>query len=171
MRAIIGAILLLNAGAAPGEHGHGLPHVSMRMQHGQTLQLKEWNGRVVVVNFWATWCKPCRSEIPDLQRLDSDFSALVRVVGIAVDAQGWRTVMPFLRGQAVTFPVALLTREMRSALGTRTASLPQTFVFDGKGRLVARFTEALEERDVLRIVQFAKTATGQTAMSSARNSR
>ena len=148
MRLLTALLLMFSADAVT------LPDVTVRTQSGQSVRLNDWRGKIVVVNLWATWCGPCRSEIAALERLHSEYPH-VKVIGIAVDAQGWRTVMPFLRGHGINFPVALLTPDIRMAFPAK--SLPQTYVFDAEGRLSATFREALSHADIERIARGKET--------------
>lgn len=100
---------------------------------GRTFSTGELRGRVVVVNFWATWCYPCRIEMPAFQALTGRYGEDELVVlAIATDVGGRAAVEPYLRAAGYTFPVALATPELRRAFGGIDA-LPATFVIDRAG--------------------------------------
>ncbi len=104
---------------------------------GEEVSLRDYENRVVVVNFWATWCIPCREEIPSLNRAAEwlkkyDVAMLAVNVGEDPDA-----VAAFLEQYPVDFPV-LLDREMKVSGDWKATGLPTTYVVDPKGRIVYR---------------------------------
>ncbi len=109
------------------------PEFSVRTLDGVTLSTDSLEGQVTIVNFWATWCPPCRIEIPALQSLHEDFAdeGLV-VLGLSTDAGGVGSVKPFLEERGVTYPVAMADGATRNAFGGVTA-LPTTFILDRDG--------------------------------------
>ncbi len=98
--------------------------------------LKSLRGKVVLVNFWATWCPPCRRELPDLDALDKRFRDRGLVILAITDEQASR-VMPFLREQKIDYPV-LLDPGQKVRQQLRVDGIPDTFIYDRQGRLVAR---------------------------------
>jgi thiol-disulfide isomerase/thioredoxin len=100
---------------------------------GATLDRDALRGQVAIVNFWATWCPPCRVEIPALQDLHEEFGpeGLV-VLGLSTDAGGVGAVTTFLAERGVTYPVAMADAMTRNAFGGVTA-LPTTFILDRDG--------------------------------------
>jgi cytochrome c biogenesis protein CcmG/thiol:disulfide interchange protein DsbE len=113
------------------------PELRLRDQLGARRSLSGFRRKIVVLNFWATWCAPCRTEIPWLKQIHRDYSGRgVSVVGVAVDEDGWRRVSPFLREHDVNYPVLLATPAvLRSYGGLKT--LPRTVFIDRQGRIVA----------------------------------
>ena len=120
---------LLGVGPALGS----TPAFAVETLDGTTLDATDLRGRVAVVNFWATWCLPCRVEVPALQALHEDLSeeGLV-VLGLSTDAGGRGAVDAFLEERGVTYPVALADGAVRRAFGGVTA-LPTTFIVDRDG--------------------------------------
>jgi thiol-disulfide isomerase/thioredoxin len=111
------------------------PVWAVRTLDGTSLSSEELRGRVVVVNFWATWCPPCRLEVPSLQKLweERRGEGLV-VVGLSRDQGGRGVVEAFLDERGVTYPVALADRDLVDAFGG-TPGLPTTLLLDREGRV------------------------------------
>lgn len=111
----------------------GSPDYTFRGLDGEELTATELRGRVVVVNFWATWCGPCKLEMPSLQKLhERHADAGVVVLGLSVDVGGQRPVRAFLEERGITYPVGLATRAQRLAFGG-IQGIPTTFVIDRSG--------------------------------------
>ena len=109
-----------------------LPDSSGKMHH-----LVEYRGRPLVLNFWATWCEPCRREIPLLQALHQERGNSVQIVGIAEDFQ--KDVLPYARTQGITYPLLMGEKDGLAAVnafGMQTA-FPFTVFADSKGDIVA----------------------------------
>ena len=114
---------------------------------GSRWQLSDRRGKVVVVNFWATWCPPCRQETPDLVRLYRDYRARgVEIVGISMDDDPQKAVPPFLREYGVPYPV--LVPDSSFDLASDIDSLPTTLLIDRQGRVAKVWVGAVGESDV-----------------------
>ena len=98
------------------------------------LTLSEFKGKVVFLNFWATWCKPCEAEMPSMERLHQRFKEQGLVVlAISADAEGAGVVTPYVKKHQLTFPVGLDPKMSVAALYGVWA-LPSTFIIDKKGQ-------------------------------------
>ena len=111
---------------------------------GRTIKLSEYRGKVLVVDFWATWCPPCREEIPQLVRLAQQNRARgIEVIGLHIDDQGRSTqaaIKKFITSFDINYTVGMASNEMFIAyLGTKEDTIPQTLVFDRKGNAIAHF--------------------------------
>jgi thiol-disulfide isomerase/thioredoxin len=114
---------------------------------GSRWQLSDRRGKVVLVNFWATWCPPCRQETPGLVRLYRDYRAKgVEVVGIAMDDDPRRAVPPFLLRYSV--PYTVLVPDSSFQLASDIDSLPTTLLIDRKGRVAKVYVGAIGESEV-----------------------
>ena len=105
---------------------------------GQTRRLEEFRGQIVLLNFWATWCPPCRGEIPDLIQIDQTYRARgVDVVGISMDDDGARAVQAFVERFGITYPVVL--GDLDTAARYRVSGIPTSYLVDRAGRVVKRW--------------------------------
>lgn len=103
---------------------------------GAPLRLADHRGKVVLLNFWATWCPPCVREIPDLVALREELGPdRVEVLGISLDTTGEDGVREFVRRHGVTYPVAVDTANVSASYGG-VSGIPTTFVIDAEGRVV-----------------------------------
>lgn len=104
---------------------------------GKLFSLSQFRGRVVLVNFWATWCAPCRTEIPMLAELQRDYGSRGLVVlGLAVDDSGWSVVRPFAETAEINYPVMIADSKITDLFGGLKA-VPMTFIIDKQGRVAA----------------------------------
>lgn len=122
---------------------------------GKQQQLKQWRGQVLVVNFWATWCRPCLAEIPefiDLQK--SRGQQGLQFIGVAVDTLA--SVQAFVETQQVNYPILIAGDngiQMTLALGNHTGGLPFTLIIDREGQIQHRHFGKLSKQQVLVLVQ------------------
>ncbi len=104
---------------------------------GRSIRLSDYRGKVVFVNFWATWCPPCREEMPAMERLYRRYKdrGLV-VLAVSVDAEGAAIVAPFVAAQQLSYPIGLDPKmAVAGTYGVR--GLPSSFFVDQQGRVVA----------------------------------
>jgi thiol-disulfide isomerase/thioredoxin len=113
---------------------------------GRLHQSADWRGKVVLVNFWATWCPPCIVEIPDLIALQDKYRDRVVVIGVSEDQAPLPLVKKFAEDRRVNYPLAMSTPELRK-LFTGIVALPTTFVLDQEGRLVKKHVGLLTGRE------------------------
>jgi thiol-disulfide isomerase/thioredoxin len=114
---------------------------------GKAIGTEQLKGKVVVVDFWATWCGPCIHEIPGYIALQKKYAdrGLV-IVGLSVDQQGADTVSKFISARGINYPVALATPEVISAFGDIEA-IPTTILIDRDGNIRHRKVGAMETAD------------------------
>lgn len=122
---------------------------------GTPQPLAQWRGRVLVVNFWATWCVPCREEIPGFVRLQARHGARgLQFVGIAIDEPD--KVTAFAREFGINYPLLvgqLDTLELLRQAGNRAGVLPYTLVLDRQGQVVSREPGGLKEARLEGLIQ------------------
>lgn len=116
--------------------GKVAPVFQLEDLNGKTVSLKEFRGKVIVLNFWATWCAPCRAEMPSLENLYRNLKdkGLV-IIGVSVDSSE-KTVQSFVKERGITFPILLDKRKEVSFDDYGVIGLPVTFLIDKKGIIV-----------------------------------
>ncbi len=106
---------------------------------GQQVDLSKWKGRVVVLNLWATWCAPCRKEMPDLAKLQTALGGPdFEVVALSVDRKGLEASQAFLKEIGVTNLAAYIEPEAKSLAALQALGLPATVLIDRQGKEAAR---------------------------------
>lgn len=114
-----------------------LTPVTMQTLDGRTLSSSDWHGKVTIVNFWATWCAPCRAEIPALVALQDKYRDELQIVGISQDEEGPEVVRQFAADYQINYPLVMMTRELLRAF-SGVYALPTTFIIDRDLRVVQK---------------------------------
>jgi peroxiredoxin len=125
------------ASLKPDSERHNAPDFALKDADGKVVHLSDYKGKVVLLDFWATWCGPCKIEIPwfvDLQRKNKDRG--FEVLGVSMDEEGWETVKPFLSDLAVNYRVVIGNDTTAQQYGGVDA-LPTTFLIDRSGKIAA----------------------------------
>ncbi|ULA63929.1 MAG: Thiol:disulfide oxidoreductase related to ResA [Nitrospira sp.] len=113
--------------------GEEAPNFQLRDLNGNTVSLSQLRGKVVLVNFWATWCGPCRIEMPAMEQLYRSYSRKdFEILAVSTDPQGAAVTRPFQQEMGFTFPI-LHDAEYRIGLMYGARSLPMTFMVDRNG--------------------------------------
>jgi thiol-disulfide isomerase/thioredoxin len=117
------------------------PDHDVQTVDGRKIKLSDYRGKVLVVDFWATWCPPCRQETPQLARIARENQARgVEVLGMHIDDRGRSTpqaIRKFIDDFGINYTVGMATDDMFTAyLGTEDDTIPQTLVFNRKGQVV-----------------------------------
>ena len=113
------------------------PPFAVKGMDGKTVSLAGSHGKVVLLNFWATWCGPCRMEVPDLVELQKKYQDRLQVIGLVIDDADEEAVRKFAKRYSINYPVAMATDEMRFQFGGVPA-LPTSFIIDAQGRVVQK---------------------------------
>jgi len=118
---------------------------------GRIVSTADWKGKVVILNFWATWCPPCREEIPELVQLQAHYKDKLLIIGASEDDDGPQRVLQFAQRYGMNYPIVMATRELIDNYGGVPA-LPTSFIIDPQGRVMMKHTGLYEyevyEREV-----------------------
>jgi thiol-disulfide isomerase/thioredoxin len=106
---------------------------------GKPVTKADWGGKVVLVNFWATWCPPCREEIPELIELKKQYGDRLQIIGISEDDDPPAKVLKFAQEQGMSYPIVMATPALIAEFGGVPA-LPTSFLIDTQGRVVTKHT-------------------------------
>lgn len=145
--------------------------LTLKDPFGTEQRLSSLKGRIVILNFWATYCIPCRKEMPDLAAIQNEYAALgVQVIGASTDESGDRDeVLQFVKETKVNFPIwmgATVADMMRFGLG---AALPGTVIIDREGRVVRVISGVINKADIRKqidsMLAAAEVATAKPARS------
>ncbi len=154
---VLGGVLLLQFEPEVFQHGGSLspaserragPDFSLQDMNGNLWSLTAQRGRVVVVNYWASWCKPCRLETPGLVRVANEYRARgVEFAGISLD-EDLSAVREFVAAEQIPYAILLASNAPTLTLGIE--SIPVTVLYDRQGRLARRYVGAVSESELKR---------------------
>ena len=133
--------------SADAQSDHPLaPDFTLTELSGQKLDLAEYRGKVVLLDFWATWCTGCKKEIPWFSEFQTTYGEKgFVVIGVSLDEDGWKVLRPFLDEHKVPYQMLLGDSPMAKRYGI--GNLPDTFLIDRQGRVAAVYKEGLVDRD------------------------
>ncbi|MFP4130985.1 MAG: TlpA family protein disulfide reductase [Thiohalospira sp.] len=145
----------------PGEEpstsakGESRPAFSLPDLDGEERAIRDWDGEVVLLNFWASWCPPCRREIPAFIEVQEEFGDQgLQIIGVAIDDR--QAVVDFLDPMDVNYPILLAGEEgisLAEDYGNRMGTLPYTVLIDRDGEIVERWREELSREDVAEAIE------------------
>ena len=122
---------------------------------GKPRSLSEWDGKVILLNFWATWCPPCRKEMPDFVELREELNEQpFEIIGVAIDRA--EPVQDFVDEIGVNYPILLAELEglkIMLAYGNQLTTLPYTVIIDQSGKVVEAFRTEVNKQQMLDIIQ------------------
>lgn len=124
-----------SSGNGKAEIGAQAPDFTLTTTEGRTIMLSDYKGKVVIVDFWATWCPPCRRGIPDLVSLQNEYKNDVVVIGISTDQNTRADVPSVMQQMNINYPVVFSTPELVEDFGGIEA-IPTTFIIDRSGVIV-----------------------------------
>jgi peroxiredoxin len=123
------------------------PNFTLKSTDGKTIKLSDYKGKVVIIDFWATWCPPCRRGIPDLISIQKEYKKKMVVIGISLDAENTIKDVPgFIKENGINYPIVYGDDKVVADYGG-IRSIPTSFVIDKEGN-VADWHVGLVEKDV-----------------------
>jgi thiol-disulfide isomerase/thioredoxin len=141
------------------------PDFKVKDLEGKEISLADSKGKVVLLNFWASWCGPCRAEIPGLIDLQKKYRDRVQIIGLIVDDDDETEVRNVVKSEAINYPVAFTTSQVRLDYGG-IAALPTVFVINPEGRVVQKhvglFDPELYETEVRALLDLPISARVET---------
>jgi cytochrome c biogenesis protein CcmG, thiol:disulfide interchange protein DsbE len=138
--------LLLPGLAAGLQKGQAAPALQVTSTSGQRITNANYDGHLLLVQFFATWCSPCRESIPAIVRLSKKYGKQgFQVLGLSIDESGVGGVKAFIAEKKITYPVALADDALQDAYGVR--SVPILFLINRKGQVVEKFMGMSEETE------------------------
>ena len=137
MKRLILTLLILIAPGGATAQSKRAPGLTLTDINGRSFSLDDYKGDVVLINFWATWCAPCRAEIPDLIKMQRQYrNQGLRIIGITYPPQKLSAVRRFARALKINYRVAIGTEATKEVF-TNSGSLPTTVVIDRDGSMRA----------------------------------
>ena len=135
------------AAVKPATQRKQAPEFALKDSNGTTVHLSDYKGKVVLLNFWATWCGPCKVEIPWFIEFEQNYKDRgFAVLGVSMDDDGWDAVKPYLQQRKVNYRVVLGNDQVAQNYGG-IDSLPTTFVIDRDGRIASTHVGLVSRRD------------------------
>ncbi len=146
MKKIFAAILLVGLAAtgctAAPQQGlrQTAPDFNLKTLDGKTLQLSALKGKVVLLDFWATWCPPCREEIPHFKELYTQYRGKgLEIIGVALDEGGEKDVAPFARQNQINYPLSATGAQQLAQAYGGIRGIPTTFLIDKQGKIAKKY--------------------------------
>lgn len=159
-----GGYLYFKSAPAPARAAEGRPAPDLKLSDlsGRQASIEEYRGKIVLVDFWATWCEACKEEMPDLKRLYQKLRPQgVEFLAPSMDEDGKKALLPFVAQFEVPWRVLLANDEAARAYGV--FGLPTKFLIDPSGVIVRRYVGPVEvselERDVLSLLKKENNAS------------
>jgi cytochrome c biogenesis protein CcmG, thiol:disulfide interchange protein DsbE len=151
----LAVLLCASVGVAQVRIGNTAPSFAIKTTDGKTIALSDYQGKVVLLNFWATWCGPCQTEMPRFVRFQREYSARgFQVIGISMDDSD-APVRTFISKLKPNYPIAMGNAKLAESYGG-ILGLPITLLIDRTGRIEKRYEGAVNldamQRDIERLL-------------------
>ncbi len=149
----LSVLLLAVMIAASGVAQNKAPNFKVQAADGSTIELAKLKGKIVVLNYWATWCGPCRMEIPGFIDVYKQYKGKgLEIVGISLDREGWKVVRPYIEKASINYPVVVADETLETAYGQIDA-IPTTFVVDKHGNIVDKHVGYMDRASFEKLVK------------------
>jgi peroxiredoxin len=142
------ALIMVCAGPVDQAGSTAAPAFEVKDLGGQSLSLDQFKGHVLVLNFWATWCPPCREEIPDLISVYNQYKSRgLTIIGLSVDRLSVADLAQFVKDNGITYPVALATQKIVADFEPGQY-IPATIVVDKKGVIRSKHVGTIDSESL-----------------------
>src|SRR5579872_4414394 len=123
------------------------PNFSLKDADGNAVNLADYRGKVVLINFWATWCGPCEAEIPWFIEFEKKYKDQgFAVLGVSMDDYGWKSVRPYIASHKINYRIMIGSEVVSQQFGDIQA-LPTSFVLDRQGRIASNHVGLVDKVD------------------------
>ena len=127
----------VKAAVKPEKDRKTAPDFALKDSNGQTVHLSDYKGKVVLLDFWATWCGPCKIEIPWFMEFEQQFKDRgFAVLGVSMDEDGWTVVKPYIQNMKINYRIVLGNEQVSDLYGGLD-SLPTTLLLDRQGKIAS----------------------------------
>lgn len=141
------------------------PNFSLKDENGATVTLADYQGKVLLLNFWATWCGPCKIEIPWFMEFQRQYKNRgFEVLGVAMDDDGWKAVKPYVSDHKFNYRVVLGNDSVATSYGGIDA-LPTTFVITQNGKILTSHIGLVNREDYVKEIESLLDANKTTTQS------
>lgn len=159
------------AASEPVQKGRkAAPDFALKDSSGATVHLSDYKGKVVLLDFWATWCEPCQLEIPWFMEFEQQYKNRgFAVLGVSMDDGGWPDVKPFIEKHKINYRILLGNDQVGDQYGS-VESLPTTFIIDREGRIAVKH-EGIEKGksglsdEIEMVLQGKRAASGRDLLT------
>ncbi|MBI3207628.1 MAG: TlpA family protein disulfide reductase [Candidatus Solibacter usitatus] len=160
------------AAVKPEKERKNAPEFSLKDSQGRAAKMSDYKGKVVLLNFWATWCGPCKIEIPWFIDFEQRFKDRgFAVLGVSMDEDGWEVVKPYLESKKINYRVVIGNDQTADLYGG-VSSLPTTFLVDRLGRIagvhVGLVSKSVYQDDIEQLLDQKTSRAGEPAGTAPR---
>ncbi len=132
-----------------------LPEFSLSDSENKVHSVSEWQSKILVINFWATWCQPCLKEIPDFIALQNQYAKQnVQFIGIAIDDLS--SVLRYKNSVGINYPILIASEwdgyELSSRMGNSSNTVPYTVVVNSDRKIIFRYSGAVKKTDLIAVI-------------------
>lgn len=131
------------------------PDFSLEDINGKVVKLSDFKNKIVIIDFWATWCPPCRKGIPDLIELQNDYKKDLVIIGISLDRETKKDVPGFVKNYGINYPIVYGNQEVSQKYGGIQA-IPTSFIIDKKGYIVETYVGLVPKSNYETIIKQIK---------------